>query len=85
MRSTSTTSLRKELFGVIEKAAHSIPTRVRHKKGDAVILSYRQYLAMKGKKKQARTGRLKPMMKGRINGALNGQSEKKLLRYMGLK
>ncbi len=85
MRSTTATSLRKELFGVIEKAAHFIPTRVRHKKGDTIILSYHQYLALRGKKKRAGSGRLGPLVRGRITGELNERTEKMLLRYMGLK
>ena len=88
MRSTSATSLRKDLFEVIKEAVRSIPTRIRHKKGDAVILSYRQYLALKGRKYRKGAGSLsllKPMIKGRIKGALNERSEEKLLRYMGLK
>lgn len=83
MRTTTATSLRKELFGILEKAIHAIPTRVRYKKGNAVILSYEQYLNLKHKKK-ARGKSLLPLVSGKIRKPLNESSEEELIRYLGL-
>jgi len=90
MNTTTPTSLRKELFRVIKAAARSIPTRIRYKKGDAVILSYQQYLALTQNRKlkrskMKRSGKsLKPLLSGKILKPLNEKAEKELMHYMGL-
>lgn len=84
MKSTNATSLRKELFGAIEKAVHSIPTRIRSRKGDAIILSYRQYLSLKGQKNKTHSTGLRPLVQGKVVKPLNERTEEELLRYMGL-
>lgn len=85
MKSTTATSLRKQLFGVLERTTHSTPTRIRYKKGDAVLMSYRHYQALRQRKKPltARTG-LHPLVDGKIVKPLNEQAEAELMRYMGL-
>ncbi len=87
MYSTTPTTLRKELFKVIKAAARFVPTRIRYKKGDAVILSYQQYLALTQKKKlkiKKKSKGLKPLLSGKIKKPLNERAEKELMHYMGL-
>lgn len=85
MRTTTATAARKELFGVLEKAVKFIPTRIKYKKGNAVILAYDQYLALKKRKKDKKSSReLRPLLSGRILKPLNERAEEELVRYMGL-
>lgn len=85
MQKTTATSLRKDLFGILEKAVREIPTRIQYKKGNAVLLSYNQYLRLKGKKiKPARRKGLQPLMAGKILKPLDEKAEEELMRYMGL-
>lgn len=86
MKVTTPTNLRKELFGVLKKASHSIPTRVTSRKGDAIILSYDQYRSLKGKKKKRIRGKgLQPLVEGKILRPLNEKAEEEVMRYMGIK
>lgn len=84
MKSTTATNLRKDLFSVIEKASQLVPTRIRYRKGDAVILSYKQYSALKERKPHPARGSrtLNPLVKGRIIGKLNEKSDKAVMKYM---
>lgn len=89
MKSTTATSLRKELFGALERALRSQPTRIRYKKGDAILLSYRQYQAWQRRRplpKRASRGRrtLAPLIEGKIRKPLDSHAEAELMRYMGL-
>lgn len=85
MKTTTATSLRKELFGVLERAVHSIPTRVRYKKKDAVIISYEQYKSLRHKKKPLKgKKRLVSLVRGRILKPLDESADEELMRYMGL-
>ncbi len=85
MKSTTATSLRKQLFGVLERVTRSTPTRIRYKKGDAVLMSYRQYQALQRHRKPLK-GRnvLRPLIDGTIVKPLNEDAEAELMRYMGL-
>lgn len=84
MKTTTATSLRKELFRVLERAAHAVPTRVHYKKGDAVILSYNQYRALRGKKKGRKSKILSHLIPGKIKKPLNKKADLELLDYVGL-
>ena len=85
MKFTTATTLRKELFGVLERAARSIPTRIRYKKGDAVLLSYSQYEAIKRNKRRPKNPKkLQPLLSGKIRKPLNQKAEEELMQYMGL-
>lgn len=86
MKKTTATNLRKELFGVLKKASHSIPTHVTSRTGDAVILSYDQYQSLRGKgKKRVRGKGLQPLVEGKILKPLNEKAEDEVMRYMGIK
>ena len=85
MKSTTATSLRKDLFGALKRAAHAVPTRIRYKKGEAVLLSYAQYRALRSRKKRSsRAGGLKPLLSGKILKPLDHGAEEELIRYIGL-
>lgn len=85
MKTTTATSLRKELFNVLERAIHAVPTRIHYKKKDAIVLSYERYLALGGRLKKPRHSKtLQPLIPGRILKALDEKSEKEVMRYMGL-
>lgn len=62
--------------------ARSIPARIRYRKGDAVLISYQQYLALKSKQKKPY--KLTPLLKGKIVKPLDQESEDLLLDYMGI-
>ena len=84
MKITTATSLRKELFGVLDKAIHSIPTRIRYKKKDAVIISYEQYQSLRHKNPLKGKKRLVPLVRGRIIKPLDESADEELMRYIGL-
>ena len=82
---TTATNLRKDLFRVLEAAMHAIPTRIRYKKDDAVILSYSHYQSLFGKKnKKSQRKKLLPPLKGTIHSPLNEKAEIELMKYLGL-
>jgi prevent-host-death family protein len=86
MKTTTATNLRKELFGILKKASHSIPTRVTSRTGDAVVLSYDQYQSLQGKKKKRARGKgLQPLVDGKILKPLGEKAEAEVMRYMGIK
>jgi hypothetical protein len=76
------TALRKSLFRVLMEVARSVPKRIRYRGGDAILLSYRQYLALRKRKKPS--SRLQALMPGKILKPLNQEAEKELLDYMGI-
>ena len=82
MQELTATTLRKSLFRVLMDVARSIPARIHYRKGDAVLISYQQYLALKRGKKRAH--KLAPLMKGKIVKPLDQESEDRLLDYMGI-
>lgn len=86
MKTTTATTLRKHLFGILDQATRSIPTRIRYKKRSAILLSTEQYEALKGRRRRPPKGRkkLQPLMAGKIRKPLNDQAEEELMRYMGL-
>ncbi len=87
MKTTTPTSLRKDLFQVMKSATRFVPTRIRYKKGDAILLSYQQYLTLTQKKKskfKKKEKGLQPLLSGKILKPLNEKAEKALMRYMGL-
>jgi hypothetical protein len=85
MKTLTATDLRKELFHVIEAAIRKIPTRIRYKKKDAVILSYEEYRELKTKAPKKKTKKsLKPLIKGKILRPLNKEADQEIMDYMGL-
>lgn len=82
MQVITATALRKSLFRVLMGVARSMPARIRYRGGDAILLSYEQYLALRKKKK--RLHQLQPLVQGKILKPLNEESEKQLLDYMGI-
>lgn len=84
MKELTATDARKNLFKVLEEASYSMPTRVHYKKGDGVVVSYRQYLGLIHQKKRKK-GPLEPLVQGKIVGSLDQNTGKKLLKYMGIK
>ena len=92
MQEITATSFRKRLFKVLEHTAKAFPTRVRYKKGDSVLMSYRQYLDLTSRPTQSsrmKRGKgkegLSPLVRGRILKPLGKESERELLDYMGIK
>lgn len=84
MNTVTATNLRKSLFKVLSRSSRSIPTLVRYKKEAAVIIPYRQYQALVGKRKKG-TGSLTPLVKGKILEPLGRKTDDDLMKYMGLK
>lgn len=82
MKTLTATALRKNLFQVLANASRSLPTRIRYKKGVAVITSYRQYLAKFKKNTPKKAMGLVPLVPGRVIKPLGEQAETELLRYM---
>ncbi len=85
MQITNPTTLRKNLFKVLADAAHAIPTRVQQKAGDAVIISYSQYVVLKNSKiKVKKSKKLEPLMPGKILKPLDETADTELMKYMDL-
>lgn len=85
MKITTATALRKRLFGALAQANRSQPTRIRSKRGDAVLMSYRQYQALRQQKKPSRKRQaLQPLIPGKIRQALDTRADEAVMRYMGL-
>lgn len=86
MKQITATKLRAELFKTLRDAARNLPTKITYKNGNAVIISFEDYVRLKlGVKsiKGKSAGSVK--LKGRINEPLGEQSEESLLKYMGIK
>ena len=85
MHVMTATNLRKELFGVLEKALQATPTKIHYKKGDAIVVSYQQYQALKRARKGMKKGKgLRALVPGKIRKPLNEKAGEELMQYMGL-
>lgn len=85
MKEMTATSLRKELFRALAASARSVPTRIRYKKGDSVLLSYAHYLRLIGKPAKMGSSRtMGPLMEGKILKPLDQEADAELMDYMGL-
>lgn len=86
MKVTTATAFRKQLFKTLEQATRAIPTRIRYKKRDAVLLSYGQYQLLQQRPKRTRDARpgLRPLVEGKILAPLDVRSDDAVMAYMGL-
>ena len=82
MKTITATALRQNLFQVLAKASRSQPTRIRYKKGEAIITSYRQYMAKSQKGTLKRGKGLEPLIRGKVVKPLGEQAKTELLRYI---
>lgn len=86
MKQITATTLRRRLFHVLAETKRSVPTRVRYRRGDAVVVSYKQYHDLLHRKRgRKRAAGLQPLVEGKIHGTLGDPTGKTLMRYMGLK
>ena len=71
---------------MLDWARHAIPTRIRHKDGDAVVLSYEQYQRLLAKSPKSKKDQhdLVPLLRGKILKPLDESTDKALLDHMGL-
>lgn len=89
MREKTATDFRRELFHLLQEAALAIPTRIRYKKGDAVLISYEQYRRLREepatpKKQRSSRKVMGPMISGKILKPLDESASKELINYMNL-
>ncbi|MBI4236998.1 MAG: hypothetical protein HY696_01105 [Deltaproteobacteria bacterium] len=86
MKTITATALCQRLFRVLDQATRTIPTRVRYKMRDAVILGDAQYRALTTRRKSpaARGRGLRPLIAGRIREPLDEQTDAALRGYLGV-
>lgn len=85
MESLNSSKFRQELPRLLKKATQKKPIRIHHKDGDAVLISYEEYLRLKKSKSDSKkpTKKLKPLLKGKILKTLGEEADQELLEYMG--
>jgi len=84
MKEISATSLRKSLFTVLKSVAN-LPTRIKYRNGDAVLISYEMYQKLKNKTQEKDSNILEPLIKGKIIKSItDDECKKELMDYMGL-
>lgn len=85
MKQITATKLRINLFKALRDASHSRPTKIRYKKGDAVVISFADYVRLKLGTKSSKDKSARIRLKGRIVKPLGEDSDVELLKYMGIK
>lgn len=76
MKEISATSLRKSLFTVLKNVS-ALPTRIKYRNGDAVLISYEMYKRLKQRTENREPKDLRPLANGKIIKSITNNQCKK--------